>query len=87
MDLERVQRWVMSTLAVTTGIHLAAGLVVAAAYVEASRVGARIGLLVVGAMFGGLSVAAGRAIHRKPPGSAWPLLGLAPAGVGAWLIL
>lgn len=84
--LERVQRWVISVLSVTTILHLAAGLVIAAWVMNANRAGARIGLLVLAAMFGMIAVAVGRAVHRKSPVSAWLLLGWIPAVVGFVLI-
>ena len=86
-DLARVQRWVMSTLAVTTILHLAAGLVIAAVFMDESRQGARIGLAVIAAIIGMLAVVTGRLIHTKSPLTPWLLLGLIPALVGFWLIL
>jgi hypothetical protein len=84
MSLTRVQRWVMSTLAVTTILHLAAGLVIAAMYVD--TLDAQIGLLVIAAAFGVISVAVGLMIHRRRPLSPWLLLGVLPAAVGAFLV-
>ena len=86
-DLARVQRWVMSVLAVTTILHLAAGLVVAAVFMDPDRVDARIGLHVIAAVIGVLSVATGLLIHRRSPLSPWLLLGLLPGIVGIWLVL
>jgi hypothetical protein len=86
-SLTQVQRWVMSTLAVFTIAHLAAGLVVAAVEVPASASAARIGLNVIAGAFGVLAVAAGRAIHQRSPLTPWLLLGLLPTVVGLWLTL
>jgi hypothetical protein len=86
MSITHVQMWVMSILAVTTLLHFAAGLVVAAFYVDDDRLDAQIGLLVIAGLFGVLAVLAGRAIHRKPPFSWWVLLGWVPALVGAYLM-
>ena len=86
-SLGSVQRWVMSVLAVTTILHLAAGLGIAGYYMDDSRQGARIGLNVLAGVVGLLAVAAGRMIHKKPPLSPWLLLGLAPGIVGLWLVL
>jgi hypothetical protein len=85
MHLEPVQKWVLSVLAATTIAHLAAGLVIAAMYVDDDRTDARIGLNVVAAAFGVLAVMAFRAIHQKPLLSAWLLLGLVPLVGGLWL--
>ncbi len=84
MSLTRVQRWVASTLAATTILHLAAGLVVAAAFSQ--RQDARIGLLVIATAFGVLSVAAALVIHKQRLLSPWLLLGLAPGIVGAFVV-
>ncbi len=84
MTLGRVQRLVLSTLAATTILHLAVGLVVAAAFSE--RLDARIGLLVISAAFGLLAMVAALLIHRRSPASPWLLLGLVPTLVGAWLV-
>ena len=79
-ELSNVQRWVLSVLAVTTLLHLAGGVVVAA--IISDRLDARIGLNVLGAVIGVMAVAAGRAIHRKPVASSWLLLGLLPGIIG-----
>ncbi len=84
MSLNRVQRWVLSTLAATTILHLAVGLMVAAAFSE--RLDARVGLLVIGSVFGVIAAAAALVIHQKSPVSPWLLLGLVPGLVGAWFV-
>jgi len=86
MTLTTVQMWVLSTLAVSTVLHFAGGLVAAAWYVGESRPGARAGLLGLAGVSGILAVAAGRAIHRKPLLSPWLLLGALPSLVGAWFV-
>ncbi len=86
MNLERVQRWVLSTLAVSTGLHMAAGVVAAAAYVDADRPGARIGLLIIAGIFGVGSVVAGLALHHQRILSWWLLLGWLPTLIGAYLL-
>jgi hypothetical protein len=83
MSLSRVQIWVLSTLAVTTILHLSAGVVLAALF--ADRPDARIGLLVIGGLFGVVAVAAGLAIHRRSLLSWWLLLGWIPAAIGAYV--
>lgn len=84
MSLSQVQRWVMSTLAVTTILHLAAGLVLAALYVD--TLDAQIGLLVIGAAFGVIAILAALIIHQHRVLSPWLLIGLAPSVVGALVI-
>lgn len=85
-SLTRVQRWVMSTLATTTILHLSAGLVVAAFAIDESRTDAQVGLLLIGAAFGMVAVAVGLMIHRRSFVSPWLALGWIPSIVGAWLL-
>jgi hypothetical protein len=84
MSLNRVQTWVLSTLAVTTLLHMSAGLVLAA--LVADTVDARLGLLVIAGLFGVFSVVAGLAIHKRRPLSCWLLLGWLPSIIGAYFI-
>ncbi|CUR60494.1 conserved membrane hypothetical protein [metagenome] len=86
MSLTQVQKWVMSALAVTTILHLAAGLMLAAYFIDDDRADARIGLVVIAGAFSVIAVAAGRAIHGHRLVSPWLLLGLIPPAIGAWLI-
>jgi hypothetical protein len=85
MSLDSVQKWVLSALAFVTIMHLAAGLVIAAMFVDEDRLSAQVGLNVLGAAFGLVAVAAARAIHGKTMASAWLLVGLIPGVVGFWL--
>ncbi|QIX27840.1 hypothetical protein ncot_15520 [Nocardioides sp. JQ2195] len=80
--LQNVQRWVGSTLAVTTILHMAAGLVIAAMVVPDDRLDAKIGLNVIAGAFGVLSVAAGLVIHARPVLSWWLLLGVLVTPIG-----
>jgi hypothetical protein len=84
-SLRRTQKWVLSVLVVTTILHLSAGVSVAAIFMNADRVGARVGLNVIAAVIGVAAVAVGMMIHGKRPLSWWLLLGLLPAVVGTWL--
>jgi len=86
-SLTSVQRWVMSVLAVTTIMHLSAGLVVAAIFMDDSRLDARIGLNVIAAIIGVLAVGIGRLIHGRYVLSTWLLIGLTPGIAGLWLTL
>ena len=85
--LARVQQWVMSALAVTTIVHLCAGLVIAALFIDEEDTVARVGLCVIAGAFGVMAVGIARAIHRRPPLSPWLVLGVLPAVVGVWLVL
>ena len=80
-DLARVQRWVMSTLAVTTILHLVVGLVVAAVMLDGPT-SSRVGLNVVAGVFGAIAVATGRGIHGRRVLSPWLLLGVVPTLIG-----
>lgn len=84
MSLSAVQRWIMSSLAVTTILHLSGGLVLAAAYVDERS--SSIGLLVIAGAFGLIAMAAGLLIHNKPVVHPLMLLGLIPPVLGAlWI--
>jgi hypothetical protein len=86
-SLTQVQRWVASSLAVTTILHLAVGLVIAAVYLPDATMSSQIGLNVIASAFGVVAVAAGLVIHRRSLASPWLLLGLSPGMVGIWLIV
>lgn len=84
-DLARVQKWVMSVLAVTTIFHLTIGLVVAAVMLDDTPDSSKIGLNVIAGIFGAIAVATGLAIHGRKILSPWLLLGVVPTAVGLWL--
>ena len=84
-DLARVQRWVMSVLAVTTILHLVVGLVVAAVMLDDAPDSSTVGLTVIAGIFGAIAVATGLAIHGRRILSPWLLLGVVPTAVGLWL--
>ncbi|UDY23321.1 hypothetical protein [Nocardioides sp. Kera G14] len=90
-SLTNVQRWVFSVLVVFTIAHLAVGVAIAAQFVNDDATAARIGLNIIAMVFGILGVAAGIAIHRKPPfdrrHAPWLLLGTIPGIVGLVLAL
>ena len=81
-DLARVQKLVMSTLAVTTILHLVVGLVVAAVMLDDAPDSSKIGLNVIAGIFGAIAVATGLAIHGRRILSPWLLLGVAPTAIG-----
>jgi hypothetical protein len=85
MSLDTVQKWVLSALAAVTILHLSAGLIIAAVFVDDDRTSARVGLNILGGAFGIVAVAAARAIHGKSLVSTWLLLGLVPGAIGFWL--
>ena len=74
----------ISFLAVTTILHLAAGVAVVAVFMDEARLDARIGLNVIAGVIGVLAVAAGLLIHKRSPLSPWLLLGLTPMLGGLW---
>jgi hypothetical protein len=85
MSLTQVQRWVMSSLALTTILHFGAGLVVAAIFLDQSRNDGRVGLNVLAGLVGMMAIAAFRLIHQKNPLSPWLLPGLLLTPTGLWL--
>jgi hypothetical protein len=85
MSLTSVQRWIMSSLAVTTILHLSGGLVLAAKVADERS--SKTGLLVISGAFGVLAFAAGVMLHGKSPLHPLLLLGLVPALLGTWWVL
>jgi len=86
-SLTRVQQWIMSTLAVTTILHLSGGLILAAMFLSDPTRSSQIGLNVIAGAFGVVAVAVALAIHRRSVLSPWLLLGLVPTAIGLWLTL
>ena len=80
MQVERVQKWVMSALLLTTATIFAGGLTVLAG--TGDRAGAKPGLLIIAGVVGLMAMAGVRAINQKSIASPWLLLGLLPAA--AW---
>lgn len=85
MEIERVQKWVMTALLLTVAAIFAGGLCVLAGTVE-DRGGAKPGLLVIAAMVGLFSMVGARIILDASVASVWLALGLLPAAIG-WFIL
>ncbi len=81
-SLTRVQRTVASVLATTTILHLSAGLIIAAVFIEGENTAARVGLNLIAGAFAVIAVGVGFAIHGRNPLSPWLLLGVAVAGIG-----
>jgi len=82
VEVERVQKWVMSALLLVTSFIFAGGLTFLAG--TADRPGAKPGLLVIAAFVGVIALAGVRVIHRKPILTPWLLVGVLPAAVGWW---
>jgi hypothetical protein len=84
-SLTRVQRWIMSVLAVTTILHLSAGLIVAGVFID-DMPSASIGLCLIAGAFAVIAVGVGLAIHQRPLISPWLALGAIPALIGLALV-
>lgn len=85
MEIERVQKWVMTALMMTTAVIFAVGLSLLAGQSDAA--GAKPGLLTIAAVVGILAVAAARVIHEKSVLTPLLLLGVLPAVLGGYFAL
>jgi hypothetical protein len=85
MSLTSVQRWVASSIAVSTLLHMSVGLVFAAHYVDEQS--SKIGLIVIAGAFGLMSMASGLLIHGKSFAHPLMLAGLLPPLLGGWWVL
>jgi peptidoglycan/LPS O-acetylase OafA/YrhL len=85
--LHRVQRRVVSVLIITTLIHLTVGLILAADAVSNDKRYAQVILIVIGAAFYVLGIAAVCAINKKPLFSWWMLTGVIPIAAGLWWVV
>ena len=85
MEIDRVQKWVMTALMMTTAVIFAVGLSLLAG--QADRAGAKPGLLTIAAIVGIVAVAAARVIHEKSVFTPLLLLGILPAAFGAYFVL
>jgi hypothetical protein len=86
-SLTKVQRWVMSTLAVTTLLHLSAGVIIAGMTESDPTSSAQIGLSIIAGAFGVMAIVVALAIHGRRILSWWLLLGPLPTAVGLLLIM
>lgn len=87
MTMGSVQRWVLSALSVTTVGHFAAGLVLAAIFMDETNQVGRIGLVVIAGVVGVLGVASAFVIHQRSALTPWLLVGLLPLVVGLFFVL
>jgi hypothetical protein len=85
MEIERVQKWVMTALMMTTAVIFAVGLALLAG--QADRPGAKPGLLTIAGVVGIVAVAAARVIHQKSVLTPLLLLGAVPAALVGYLVL
>jgi hypothetical protein len=85
--LTQVQRWVVSVLAVTTILHMSVGLVIGAWFIDEDAVASRVGLCIIGGLFGVVAAGVGRLIHQKPILSPWLAVGFLPGLIGIVLVL
>lgn len=83
MEVQRVQRWVMSALLLTVTFILAGGMALLSA--TSVHAGARPGLLIIAVILGLVGIAGIRVINALPPFTPWLVLGALPALVG-WLL-
>lgn len=87
-SLTNVQRWVGSSLAVTTILHLTAGMIIAAMTLPGATRSGQIGLNVIGGAFAVVALGAGFAIHGRRIASWWLLPAfVVPTALGIWLTL
>lgn len=85
MQVERVQKWVMSALVLTTATIFATGISLLAGRSE--QAGAEPGLLTIAAVVGVVAMAAVRVINQKPVLTPWLVLGLLPALVVGYFVV
>ncbi len=83
MQVERVQRWVASSLVLTVCTLFATGMAILSGTVD--RPGARPGLLGISCVVGLMAMTGVRLINGKSPLTPWLLLGFLPAAaVGSY---
>jgi len=87
VKIERVQRYVMSSLLVLVGSMLSLGMVLASLLViERSRGGAQIGMLVMATVVAAITIAGVRLLNERNPLTPWLLFALIPAIVGGLVL-
>lgn len=84
MQVERVQKWVMSTLLTTVLFIFAGGLALLGQHLP-ERNGADVGLVVLAGFIGVTAILGIRAINALPLVTPWLVLGITPAILG-WYV-
>jgi hypothetical protein len=83
MKIERVQRWVMSSLLLLVGCMLALGMVLGSLLViERARTGAQVGLLVMATVVAAITICGVRLLNQRSLITPWLVLALTPLVVG-----
>ena len=82
--LKRVQRRVVSVLVLTTVLHLAVGLVVAADHAPTDRTDARLALNLIAIVFMVGGIGATLVLNDRSWKSPWLLVGFVLGAVGIW---
>jgi hypothetical protein len=83
VKIERVQRWVMSSLLLLVGSMLALGMVLGSLLViERARTGAQIGLLVMATVVSALTICGVRLLNERSLITPWLVFAAAPLVVG-----
>ena len=80
MEIERVQKWVMSALLLVVSFIFASGLCFLAGSVD--RAGAKPGLLTIAGFVGVIAMGGVRIINQKRLATPWLLVGLIPTAIG-----
>jgi hypothetical protein len=84
VEIERVQKWVMSTLLLVVSFIFAGGLCFLAGSVD--RAGAKPGLLTIAGFVGVIAMGGVRIINQKRIASPWLLVGLVPTAIGVAIL-
>lgn len=84
MQVERVQKWVLSTLLTTVLFIFAGGLAVLGQHLP-DRNGADVGLVVIAALIGITAILGIRVINARPLLTPWLALGVVPALLGMYV--
>lgn len=87
MKIERVQRWVMSSLLLLVGSMLSLGMVLASLFViERSRGGAQVGLLIMSSVVTVITILGVRALNQLSLVTPWLVFGLTPVLLGSYVL-
>jgi hypothetical protein len=87
VKIERVQRYVMSSLLLLVGSMLSLGMVLASLLViERDRTGAQVGMLVMSTVVAAITIAGVRLLNARNPLTLWLVFALVPAVVGGLVL-